>query len=35
MLYAFAILAGAIALLVRELQPTQSIALIMLFTCWF
>ena len=32
MLYGFAILAGVIALLVRELQPTQSIALILFFT---
>ena len=31
MLYAFAILAGATALLVRQLQPTQSIALIIFF----
>ncbi|CAN5365861.1 hypothetical protein BH10ACI1_BH10ACI1_13280 [soil metagenome] len=31
MLYGFAIIAGSIALLVRELQPTQSIALIMVF----
>jgi UDP-GlcNAc:undecaprenyl-phosphate GlcNAc-1-phosphate transferase len=31
MLYGFAILAGAISLFVRELQPTQSIALILLF----
>jgi UDP-GlcNAc:undecaprenyl-phosphate/decaprenyl-phosphate GlcNAc-1-phosphate transferase len=31
MLYGFAILAGATALLVRELQPTQSIALIIFF----
>ena len=32
MLYGFAILAGAIALFVRELQPTQSLALIGFFT---
>ena len=32
MLYGFAILAGAISLFVRELQPTQSLALIALFT---
>ncbi|HEX9960817.1 MAG TPA: hypothetical protein VGB00_07790, partial [Pyrinomonadaceae bacterium] len=31
MLYGFAILAGATALLVRQLQPTQSIALIIFF----
>ena len=31
MLYVFAILAGIIALFVRELQPTQSLALIFLF----
>jgi UDP-GlcNAc:undecaprenyl-phosphate GlcNAc-1-phosphate transferase len=31
MLYGFAIMAGAIALLVRQLQPTQSIALISFF----
>lgn len=32
MLYGFALLAGAISLFVRELQPTQSIALILIFT---
>lgn len=32
MLYGFALLAGAIALFVRELQPTQSLALIAVFT---
>ena len=31
MLYAFALLAGSLALFVRELQPTQSIALILVF----
>ena len=31
MLYAFALLAGSIALFVRELQPTQSLALIAFF----
>ena len=31
MLYGFAILAGSIALFVRELQPTQSLALIVVF----
>ncbi len=32
LLYGMAILAGAISLFVRELEPTQSIALILLFT---
>jgi UDP-GlcNAc:undecaprenyl-phosphate GlcNAc-1-phosphate transferase len=32
MLYGFAILAGVISLVVRELQPTQSLALIAFFT---
>ncbi|HEY0428206.1 MAG TPA: hypothetical protein VGC76_10530 [Pyrinomonadaceae bacterium] len=32
MLYGFALLAGATSLLVRELKPTQSIALILIFT---